>query len=145
MKILKITALILLILSLLGFAKSEDDGFDRNPMLNTQADSTAVPTHYQAPQPVSGFPQLFEYFKSNVIYPTTAINSSVEGEMIVKFIIDKNGLPKNIRFENSLGKAFEDEATRLVRHMPEWHPAQANGEAVEGKVSLPLQFKIPRE
>ena len=97
---------------------------------------------YLEPEPVLGYPHLYEYFNTNLRYPQEALKDSVQGISTITFIISPNGKPDQIKITQSLGNAFDAEALRLIAGMPEWKAATLNGRSVSSKISLPLTFKI---
>ncbi len=92
--------------------------------------------------PVEGYANLYTYFERELIYPEEAIADSIQGTVTAHCTIGKDGKPKNIRIENSLGKAFDVEVIRIIESMPNWNPATLNGIPMESKISLPLSFKL---
>ena len=101
------------------------------------------PVYVQA-EPIHGYPSLYEYFDSNLVYPRDAVKDSVEGTVNVEFVIDMKGNAVDIRVDNSLGSAFDTEAIRLVENMPVWKPATYNGQPVRSKISLPITFGLQK-
>ncbi len=99
---------------------------------------------YVQAEPLDGYEKLFEYFRSNLQYPQEALADSVEGVVTVSFVITTEGKADNITIRNSLGDAFDREATTLISRMPPWKPATLNGKAVPSKVSLPLNFELKK-
>jgi len=99
--------------------------------------------YFQA-EPLTGYPDLYEYFNANLIYPVEALKDSIQGVQTVSFIINAKGQPEQIEVVKSLGEPFEKEAKRLIENMPEWKPATLNGKAVASKISLPLTFQIQK-
>ncbi len=99
---------------------------------------------YVQAEPAEGYDKLFEYFRANLQYPEEALSDSVEGLVTVTFVITPEGKADNITIRNSLGEAFDREATTLISNMPQWKPATLNGKAVPSKVSLPLNFELKK-
>ncbi len=101
-------------------------------------------SEYKQAEPVQGYPELYKFFNSNLIYPGAALKDSIQGIQTISFVINKEGKPEHIQVVNSLGEPFEMEAKRLVENMPAWKPATLNGKPVASKVSLPLTFQIQK-
>lgn len=104
-----------------------------------------ITTTYQQAEPVDGYAKLYEYFNHELVYPSIAIPDSVQGVLTIMFTINREGYPENLEFTNSLGKAFEDEARRLIQRMPLWKPALLNGQPVPSRMSLPLTFELQKK
>jgi len=85
------------------------------------------------------------YLKGNMIYPDSAYDEKIEGTVLVRCIIEKDGsvfrpvLLDPYRTPRSLHK----EALRLVARMPKWNPATQDGVAVRSGVTIPVEFKLP--
>lgn len=99
---------------------------------------------YQQPEPVNGYPELYAYFDHELTYPQSALKDSIQGVVTVGFAVNAEGKADDIRIENSLGKAFDDEVLRVIRNMPAWKPAYYNGKLVKSRVSLPLTFQLTK-
>lgn len=99
--------------------------------------------YFQA-EPLMGYPDLYEYFNANLVYPADALKDSIQGVQTVSFVINTNGKPEQIEVIKSLGPPFEKECRRLIENMPEWKPATLNGKPVDSKISIPLTFQIQK-
>lgn len=97
---------------------------------------------YIPAEPIEGYEALYAYFGRELIYPQAAVKDSVEGVLIVKFLINKEGKPEQIQTSGALGALFDQEAVRLISQMPLWRPATVNGKPIASKLSLPLTFRI---
>jgi TonB family protein len=104
----------------------------------------APPVYVQA-VPVDGYEALYAYLSKELVYPEAAVKDSVQGVLIVKFLINKEGRPEKIQTFGSLGVLFEKEAVRLIEHMPLWKPATLNGRPVISKLSIPLTFRLQKK
>lgn len=102
------------------------------------------PQAYTEAEPVNGYPDLYAYFQRELKYPVEAVKDSIEGIVSVSFVINKEGKPEQVKILNSLGKAFDDEALRIVANMPPWKAASMNGKPVPARISMPLTFQITR-
>ncbi|MFY7670729.1 energy transducer TonB [Tenacibaculum sp. MEBiC06402] len=80
-----------------------------------------------------------EYFE----YPDEALVNKIEGEVWVRFIIDKDGNVTNIKALGPKGgKLLKDEAIRVVSNLPKFKPATNGGEAVSVKYGFPINFAL---
>ena len=93
-------------------------------------------------EPVEGYPALYEYFNRELKYPVEVAKDSIEGTVVVSFIIDVDGKPGEIKVINSLGELFDKESIRVIENMPKWKAATINSEAASTRLSIPLTFKI---
>lgn len=81
------------------------------------------------------------YFRSNLRYPSEAINKGVEGTVRVRFIVEPDGSISNPIIIQGLGTGCDEEAMRLVLEMPAWIP----GELADKKVPVYSQISIKFE
>jgi periplasmic protein TonB len=83
------------------------------------------------------------FLRKNVKYPETALKASVQGIVIVVFIIEIDGSLSNVEVTKSIGGGCDEEAMRVVKLMPRWEPAKRNGKAVRVVVRMPIVFRMP--
>ena len=86
--------------------------------------------------------KLMEYLKKNVKYPKLALDKSIEGRVLVKFTIKKDGTIDDIRVIKGVDSILDEEAIRMVKNMPKWIPAQHNGKDVNSTFMLPISFRL---
>lgn len=76
-------------------------------------------------------------------YPSDAIKESIQGEVWVRFIIDKNGEVKNIKtLGPKNGEILNQEAVRVVSKLPQFIPAKKEGGRVSVKYGFPIAFAL---
>ncbi len=79
-----------------------------------------------APKPVNGFVDFFDYLSQNRVYPKGAKESDIEREVEIRFYIDENGTPTNLKVSNPDVYGFDKEAIRLLENGPKWQPANSH-------------------
>ena len=89
-----------------------------------------------------GNKSLMLYLANNVQYPEDAWNNDIEGKVIVKFVVEKDGSIGETRILRSVHPLLDEEALRVVRSMPRWQPGKNNGVVVRSWFTLPVSFKI---
>ncbi len=94
------------------------------------------------PQFPGGNEELFKYLQENMIYPPKAKEDSIQGKVVVKFVVDISGNNQDINIVKSLTPECDMEAIRLVKDMPKWIPGSQDGKAVAVYYTLPIQFKL---
>jgi outer membrane biosynthesis protein TonB len=72
------------------------------------------------PQPVIGEKEYKKYLKKNKIEFQSEDCKGKKGKVKLKFSIDTNGRPTNIRVEQSLCPEADKEAIRLIEQGPDW-------------------------
>ena len=95
----------------------------------------------EVPQFPGGFAGLMQYLKTNVHYPEDAKEAGAQGNVIVSFIVEKDGSISNAKVTKPTNSSLDEEALRVISAMPKWTPGKQNGEAVRAKYSLPVSFR----
>ena len=85
------------------------------------------------------------YLQENIVYPASAIENKIEGRVILRFVVEKDGSVSNVNVLRRLGNGCDEEAVRVVESMTEWTPAQQNGNVVRQLYTLPVFFRLPKE
>ncbi len=98
--------------------------------------------NYVEASPVEGLQRLYKYFEMELSYPKTVLKDSIEGTVLISFVVGKEGEIKNIEVLKSLSASLDNEAIGVIKNMPTWKAAMVNGEPVESKLSIPLTFNI---
>ena len=92
--------------------------------------------------------QLFQFVYSNIKYPKEANKKGVEGKVVVKFIVDKDGNVTDPKIVKDPGEGLGTEVLRvinLMNEMPEkWTPGQQKGKNVSVALTLPVIFKAEK-
>jgi TonB family protein len=95
---------------------------------------------YLYPKPSGGKDKFDSYIRENIRWPdTSAAHHKVV--VVLGFTVRTDGSLDSIKIIRSPGKAFSDEAIRLVRSGPAWNPAEDGGRPVEDEVRLRIVFK----
>lgn len=116
-------------------AKSEsDDDDDDMIMVGMIADE------HRAEFP-GGDRTLLDFLKSNLVYPKVAQDSSIQGRVIVRFTIEKDGSITDVEVARSVYPALDEEAVRVVCMMPKWKPATKKGEPIRCKYNIACPFQ----
>jgi periplasmic protein TonB len=85
---------------------------------------------------------LFQYLKENIIYPINCKNNGVEGKVIVKFVVSKDGSVQDVQVLKGLSDEIRDNVYKLISYMPKWSPGVNNGKPVNISYTLPINFKL---
>ena len=95
----------------------------------------------QMPSFPSGPAELMKWLSSHVQYPAIAIESCIQGTVIVAFIVEPDGSVSNAKLMRSVDPNIDQEALRVVRQMPKWNPGKRAGIPVRVRSCLPIKFK----
>ena len=125
----------------------------------------------QMPQFPGGEAELMQFIARNIKYPETAIENGVQGRVLVRFIVEKDGSLTNpevlasspgigetipievtaymgdkerqdAEVHNAGVKALNEEAIRVVNAMPRWSPGKQGGKAVRCYYTLPVTYRL---
>lgn len=88
---------------------------------------------------------LMKWLSTNVRYPESAQQNDVQGRVIVKFVVEKDGSIGAATILKGVDKDLDREALRVVKKMPKWQPGKNNGVAVRSYFNLPVVFKLQNQ
>jgi TonB family protein len=84
-----------------------------------------------------------QYLQKSLRFQKDTNNYEIEGRVMVYFEISKTGKVQNARVMKSSNPLLNAEALRVIREMPDWKPAKANGENIVQRSSFPINFLLP--
>jgi protein TonB len=96
----------------------------------------------QMPTFPGGTQKLKEFIEENLRYPKELEETCVQGRVIVRFIVERNGKLSNVKVVKSVHPALDKEALRIVKLMPRWIPGRQNGITVRVKFYIPIIFRL---
>lgn len=96
----------------------------------------------QQPSFPGGQGALNSYIGNNLQYPEKAQEKGVQGMVIVKFIVEKDGSISNAEVKRSVDPDLDNEAIRVINSMPKWNPGKQNGTEVRAYHSVPVTFRL---
>ena len=91
----------------------------------------------KTPFPVGGIKEIAK----NVKYPESARKDGVQGKVLVKAFVDKNGNVTKTIILTSLN-ADCDKAAEIAIKKTKFEPAQKDGKNVDAEVTIPISFKL---
>jgi len=94
------------------------------------------------PEFPGGEGELYKYLQSNIVYPPQAREIGIQGQVKLRFVVNRNGSISEITVQRSPNKLLSDEAIRVIKEMPKWVPGKQNGKAVNVYFILPVDFKL---
>ncbi|MEO1261110.1 MAG: TonB family protein [Bacteroidota bacterium] len=87
--------------------------------------------------------EIRNFIKKNLRYPVVARENRIEGTVMVRFIIERDGEVTNVQYDKDIGGGCGKEAVRLVQKMPKFEPGlNQKGEEARIKYNLPITFKL---
>ncbi|MFN3530322.1 MAG: energy transducer TonB [Bacteroidia bacterium] len=94
------------------------------------------------PQFPGGDAELLKFLYGQLRYPPLALESRIQGLVVVQFIIDEQGNITNPIVVRSLGGGCDEEALRVIKLMPRWTPGKQRGRPVRVRYNLPVRFQL---
>lgn len=135
-----LASLLTLLYSCGGAEPSQDaetvaaDTLQRNgPMENPE-----IPAQFPG-----GNDSLMKWMAAKIVYPEGAKADSVQGQVIVSFVVDRFGGVLEAKVEKSLHSTCDVIALEAVKTMPKWTPAKNAGDDVASRLFLPVDFRMP--
>ena len=90
--------------------------------------------------PMPSFPgNIQQFLRAHLVWPAGRKNKNVEGRVIVKFYIDRDGSCSQFKVLRSLKRSFDAEALRVLKLMPKWNMSSMEGSGTW--YVLPVYFK----
>ena len=106
-------------------------------------DSSAIFDKY--PMYPGGLSGLLNHVSKNVNYPLKASFKGLQGRVILKFSVEKDGTAKVIEITQSASPELDAAAIRAVKKLELFEPAYKDGEPIEFYFLLPVVFRLPQE
>lgn len=93
-----------------------------------------------------GMDAMTKYLVSNIKYPAEAKTKGLQGTVFVTYIVEKDGSISNTKILKGFEDSCDEEALRVVKGMPKWHPGtNNNNEAVRVIFNLPIKFSLEQK
>lgn len=90
-----------------------------------------------------GQEELKKFIDDNLRYPAVAKACGIQGRVIVRFVIKKDGSIGQIVVIRKKDPDLDAEAVRIVKSLPKFKPGMMNGKPVNVWYILPVTFKLP--
>ena len=85
---------------------------------------------------------LTQFLIDNLVYPKYAQDNKIEGRVILKFVIDRDGNVINKQVVKSPHDTLSQAALEVLDMMPKWTPGEQKGKKVAVSFTLPVSFKL---
>lgn len=92
-----------------------------------------------------GASALTKWLSNNIRYPDVAQQNNIQGRVVVRFIVEKDGSISSAKVVKGVDKDLDAEALRVVKKMPKWEPGKNNGVAVRSYFTLPVTFGLQNQ
>ena len=94
------------------------------------------------PEFPGGAEGMMKFLTSTVKYPAVSQKNGVQGRVVVKFVVEKDGSVSSARVVKSVNEELDAEALRVVNAMPAWTPGKQNGRIVRVYYTIPIVFRL---
>jgi protein TonB len=81
------------------------------------------------------------YLLKTLHYPDEAVNNEIQGDVIVQFIVDKEGNVSEVEAISGPNE-LRDEAVRVIKKSGKWTAAVQNGRMVKSYKKQPIKFRL---
>ncbi len=123
-------------------AMALESGNQKNKCDSTSRHEEVFINVEQMPQFRGGETALMKYLQENVIYPEQAVKDSIQGRVVVQFLVDITGEVGEVKIVRSVREDLDEEVVRLVKTLPKFSPGRICGKAVKVWYTLPVTFKL---
>lgn len=113
---------------------------DRN--LSIAMDNTVHDQADEMPVFPGGEPALLKFIYENITYPEDAVQRGVEGRVVLRFVIEKDGSIGEVRVWRSLDSSCDREAVRVIQLLPKWIPGKQGGVPVRVWFTQSIIFEL---
>jgi N-acetylmuramoyl-L-alanine amidase len=86
----------------------------------------------------------YEYLQKNLKYPDSAVMKEIQGQVMMEFIVKKNGDVANIHAVSG-PEELKESSVDVIKGSGKWIPAKQNGLVVESYKSQPINYKLERQ
>ncbi|TNE81992.1 MAG: energy transducer TonB [Bacteroidetes bacterium] len=95
-----------------------------------------------SPQFPGGEAAMMLYIRKNIKYPPLAKENNIQGQVVISFVVEKDGSLSNIKIEKAPPYGLGEEAKRVIESMPRWTPGEQNFHPVRVRMNIPIKFRL---
>lgn len=96
----------------------------------------------ESPKYPGGEMEILRSLAENLEYPVKAQEQEIQGRVIVKFVVEKDGSIGETKIERSLSPECDKAAINAVKKLGRFTPGKQNGEPVRVWFRIPVNFRI---
>ena len=96
------------------------------------------------PEPMGGIEKFYGFLAENISYPAEMKEKNIQGNVIVQFVVEKDGSLSNIKTVRAITEEAKAEAERVLAMSPKWIPGTQGGKAVRAQFTIPIKFALRR-
>lgn len=92
------------------------------------------------PEYPGGIKKLMMFVAQNYTYPREALREKVSGQLLISFVVEKNGMLNEFEVINDLGYGTANSGIEVLKKAPKWTPGYQYGMPVRVKYSIPIRL-----
>jgi len=96
---------------------------------------------WEKPSFPGGDGKLLNFINEHRRYPEKAYKKGVQGRVTCAFIVNVDGSVTDVQVIRGVEASLNEEAVRIFRLMPPWHPGRINGQPVPVRVIRAVPFR----
>jgi protein TonB len=93
------------------------------------------------PAPEGGLAAFYEYTEDNLVCPKEAKKNGIRGNVLVQFIVEKDGQLSAIKVIKGLGYGCDEAVISCLKTAPRWKPGKQQGKTVRVQKTMSIQIK----
>lgn len=97
------------------------------------------------PSPKDGMKAFYQFIGQNYRLPKEAVQAGKSGQVIIGFVVEKDGKISNVELLQDLGNGTGKEGVRVIKKSPKWNPGLMAGKPVRTAFTIPIQITIPNQ
>ena len=121
--------------------KTGQADMDEKIKTGTVKRETTTPMN-RIPSYLTGKSEALKFFARNTKYPISALKAKVEGRVLVKFVVERDGSISDIDIYKGVSPDLDAEAIRVLNMMPKWIPDKQKGEKEAETFIMPISFRL---
>lgn len=86
--------------------------------------------------------EMLNFLSQNIRYPEESRKDSVQGRVIIQFVVETDGSRSGIRALRAPTPELGKEAERVIELMPRWQPGYQAGVLARVQFNLPIVFRL---
>lgn len=99
----------------------------------------------EMPEYPGGMAECLKFLGQNIKYPVEAQQKGIQGKVIVRFVVEKDGSISNPMVVRGISPHLDGEAIRVVSIMPKWKPGIQKGQPVRVQFTIPITFSLTKK
>ncbi len=86
--------------------------------------------------------KMLTHIYTNIRYPAEARKAGIQGKVIIKFLVKKDGTITNARVTQEIGGGCGNAALSVIKSLPTMIPGKKDGKNVDVEMLIPVKFKL---